>query len=62
MPTTLDYQILVIGYHGCDAATARAVLLGEDEKSHIQIAVRDPNCILGYFRSRWQGAPLHPPA
>jgi len=31
MPTSLDYQRLVIAYHGCDVATARAVLLGEDE-------------------------------
>ena len=23
------------------------------EKSHIQIAVRDPSCILGYFKPRW---------
>lgn len=29
MPTALDYHRLVIGYHGCEEATARAVLLGE---------------------------------
>ena len=52
MPTTLDYHRTVIAYHGCEEATARAVLLGDDEKTHIQIAVRDPNCILGYFRPR----------
>ncbi len=31
MPYSLDYQRMVIAYHGCDQKTAKAVLLGTDE-------------------------------
>ncbi|HEY3755819.1 MAG TPA: hypothetical protein VGL42_06685 [Opitutaceae bacterium] len=31
MPSKLDYSRFVVGYHGCDAALARKVLLGDSQ-------------------------------
>ncbi|OQX80647.1 MAG: hypothetical protein B6D64_02915 [Bacteroidetes bacterium 4484_276] len=52
---------LTTGFHGCDKSVRDKVVCekgelypnaGFKEKNHIQIAIRNPNCIKGYFFPR----------
>jgi hypothetical protein len=69
---------LIIGFHGCDADVRDNLINNPDffteggpafdgsglsAKSHVQICIRNPNCIKGFFLPRRESTfPLTPPS